>query len=53
MIRAAIANGKTDVKITRFSIDLADFANLDTVDDTIAGDGQSCLEAYYGLQLAE
>jgi hypothetical protein len=50
MIRAAVANGTREVSVMPFSIDLADFANLDTVDDSEVGDYRSCLQTYYGLE---
>jgi len=49
-IRTAVANGNSDVSITPFSVDMADFANLDVVDKTTTGDYTVCMQRYYGLQ---
>jgi hypothetical protein len=48
-LRLTAVNGG-DATITPFSVDMANFANLDVVDETATGDYTVCMQDYYGLQ---
>jgi hypothetical protein len=50
MIRAAVADGLTEVTVKPFTVDLADLANLDRVDDKKISDFTKCVEQYYGIE---